>query len=78
MTHCGGGPSTDRFDLFTPLVDWVERGKTPATSRDGARRQPRAAARWSATRSRPLCEWPKVARYRGTGDLESAASFRCE
>jgi feruloyl esterase len=33
---------------------------------------------WSPTRSRPLCDWPKVARYRGAGDLESAESFRCE
>ena len=46
MTHCGGGPSTDRFDLFTPLVNWVERGEAPGgRDRDRARRQPRAAAR---------------------------------
>ncbi len=45
MTHCGGGPATDRFDLFSALVDWVERGKAPADrDRDGAGRQPRAAA----------------------------------
>ncbi len=30
MTHCGGGPATDRFDLFGALVDWVERGTAPA------------------------------------------------
>ena len=46
MTHCGGGPATDRFDLFTPLVDWVEHGKAPAAVTASARaRQPRAAAR---------------------------------
>jgi feruloyl esterase len=79
MTHCGGGPSTDRFDLFTALVDWVENGKAPtavvATARMENRELPQG---WSATRSRPLCDWPRVARYRGTGDLESAASFVCE
>jgi hypothetical protein len=79
MTHCGGGPSTDRFDLFTPLVNWVEHGEAPAavtaTVRADNRELPQG---WSPTRSRPLCEWPKVARYRGTGDLESADSFRCE
>ena len=79
MTHCGGGPSTDRFDLFTPLVDWVEHGKAPAgvtaTVRADNRELPQ---NWSPMRSRPLCSWPKVARYRGTGDLESAESFRCE
>ena len=29
MTHCGGGPSTDRAHLFGALVDWVEHGKAP-------------------------------------------------
>lgn len=79
MTHCGGGPSTDRFDLFTPLVDWVEHGKAPTAVTASARADNRELPQgWSPTRSRPLCDWPKVARYRGTGDLESAESFRCE
>jgi hypothetical protein len=34
---------------------------------------------WSATRTRPLCPYPKVARPKaGATDLESAASFSCE
>ena len=79
MTHCGGGPATDRFDLFGTLVDWVERGKAPdvvtATVRTDNAELP---AGWSPTRSRPLCDWPKVARYAGSGDLERAESFSCE
>jgi feruloyl esterase len=79
MAHCGGGPSTDRFDLFSALVDWVERDRPPqtviATVRADNRERPQG---WSETRSRPLCDWPTVARYRGAGDLESAASFTCE
>src|SRR6185503_15890345 len=79
MTHCGGGPATDQFDLFGALVDWVEHGKAPqavtATVRaDNAELPPD----WSKTRSRPLCDWPRVARYEGKGDVESAASFVCE
>jgi feruloyl esterase len=79
MTHCGGGPATDRFDAFGALVAWVEQGAAPGdliaeVRADNAERP----ADWSKTRSRPLCDWPKVARYRGTGDLESAASFVCE
>ena len=35
-------------------------------------------AAWSATRSRPLCPYPKVARYNGTGDINLAASFSCQ
>jgi feruloyl esterase len=79
MAHCGGGPATDRFDAFSALVAWVERGAAPgniaaSVRADNAELPPS----WSKTRSRPLCDWPKVARYRGTGDIESAASFVCE
>jgi len=79
MAHCGGGPATDRFDAFSALVAWVEQGTAPgnliATARAENQELP---ADWSKTRSRPLCDWPLVARYRGTGDLESATSFVCE
>ena len=79
MAHCGGGPSTDRFDLFSALVDWVERDRPPHTPIAIVRADNRELPQgWSPTRSRPLCNWPTVARYRGTGDLEAAASFSCE
>ena len=29
MAHCGGGPSTDQFDMLTALVAWVEHGEAP-------------------------------------------------
>jgi hypothetical protein len=78
MSHCSGGPTTDRFDLFGALVDWVEHGKAPGAVTASVRRDnPELPPDWSKTRTRPLCDWPKVARYKG-GDLESAASFRCE
>jgi len=35
-------------------------------------------ADWSATRSRPLCAYPTVARYTGQGSLEDASSFICQ
>ena len=35
-------------------------------------------ASWSATRTRPLCPWPKVARYKGSGSVEDAANFSCQ
>jgi len=79
MNHCSGGPATDRFDLFNVIVDWVEHKKAPGVVTAEARaNNAELPADWSKTRSRPLCEWPKVARYRGTGDLESAGSFQCE
>ncbi|WP_051631706.1 tannase/feruloyl esterase family alpha/beta hydrolase [Sphaerotilus natans] len=84
MNHCGGGPATDQFNLLQPLVDWVEKGQAPAgvTAQVRGPGNPGGAntelpAGWSPERSRPLCAWPKVARYAG-GDLERATSFRCE
>ena len=78
MAHCAGGPATDQFDALGALVDWVEQGKAPgallATVNAENKELPPA---WAKSRTRPLCAWPQVARYTG-GDLESAASFRCE
>ncbi|HWI11522.1 MAG TPA: tannase/feruloyl esterase family alpha/beta hydrolase, partial [Burkholderiaceae bacterium] len=85
MTHCSGGPSTDQFDMLTPLVAWVEQGTAPdsvvASARgagNAAAANPDVPADWSATRTRPLCAYPKVARYNGSGSIESAGSFSCQ
>lgn len=84
MDHCRAGPATDRFDALTPLVRWVEEGIAPdsitASARgasDAVEANPDVPASWSSTRSRPLCAYPKVARYKGSGDPEVAASFEC-
>ena len=29
-------------------------------------------------RTRPLCPWPKVAHYKGSGSTDEAANFACE
>ena len=85
MTHCSGGPTTDQFDMLTPLVNWVEKGQAPDSVVANARGPGNAAAvnvdvpaSWSATRSRPLCAYPKVTRYKGSGSIESADSFSCQ
>jgi pimeloyl-ACP methyl ester carboxylesterase len=84
MNHCSSGPATDQFDMLTPLVDWVERGIVPASVRAQVRGTGNVGganadvpASWSATRSRPLCPYPQVARYKGTGSVELADSFEC-
>ncbi|MES2613578.1 MAG: tannase/feruloyl esterase family alpha/beta hydrolase [Pseudomonadota bacterium] len=83
MNHCSGGPATDQFDMLAPLVQWVEQGKAPDTVLAQARGaganvvNTELPASWSANRTRPLCVYPKVARYNGTGDVESASSFSC-
>lgn len=85
MNHCSGGPATDQFDMLSALVNWVEKGQAPDSVVASARGAGNAGgvntelpASWSATRTRPLCAYPKVARYKGTGDVESASSFSCQ
>jgi feruloyl esterase len=72
MNHCSGGPSTSVFDAFGALVEWVERGKAPAYLVASAP----ADTPWPG-RTRPLCVFPTQARYKGTGSIESASSFKC-
>lgn len=84
MAHCSGGLATDQFDLLSPLVKWVEQGVPPqavvATARGAGNAggvNAELPADWSASRSRPLCAYPTVATYKGSGSLEDAASFSC-
>ena len=88
MAHCSGGPAADRFDLIDPLGDWVEKGSAPmavaaaargaGTSSITALVNTEVPATWSAGRTRPLCPYPTVARYNGSGDVENAANFTCK
>ena len=84
MGHVRGGPATDQFDGLGALVAWVEKGDAPDRIIATARGEGNAGgvnaevpADWSADRSRPLCPYPLVARYR-SGDPEVAASFVCK
>jgi len=85
MGHCSGGPATDQFDMLEPLVQWVEQGVAPDSVVASARGAGNAGgvnaevpAGWAANRTRPLCAYPKVARYNGSGSLDAAASFSCQ
>ncbi len=68
MNHCQGGPATDRFDALSALQAWVEEGRPPE--------QLVATGASFPGQSRPLCPYPKAARYTG-GDKASAESFSC-
>jgi feruloyl esterase len=77
VTHCGSGVGLDRFDALTALTDWVEKGVAPERLTVGANpANKELPASWSPTRTRPLCPWPRYAKYTA-GDLEQAASFDC-
>jgi feruloyl esterase len=66
MEHCVGGPGPNQFDKMSAIVDWVEKGNPPdriVAIRPG--------------RTRPLCPYPKVAKYSGSGSTDDAQNFVC-
>lgn len=63
MAHCVGGPGPNQFDKMSAIVDWVEKVKAPE--------------RIVAGRTRPLCPYPKVAKYSGSGSTDDAQNFVC-
>jgi feruloyl esterase len=71
MGHCSGGPGPNSFDHLTALEQWVEKGVAPdkliATHSTAGK----------IDRSRPLCLYPQVARWKGTGSSDDAANFTC-
>ena len=71
MFHCGGGVGPSTFDMLAALRDWVERGVAPD------RIQAAQVAGGKTVRTRPLCPYPQVARYKGPGSVDDAASFAC-
>lgn len=85
MGHCAGGPGASAFGqfgqptakgpkygVFDALESWEEHEAAPeaviATKYDKAGK---------VVMTRPLCPYPQVAKYRGTGDSSDAASFAC-
>jgi feruloyl esterase len=69
---CPGFGNAADFDSFGAIQEWVEKGKAPEkiiyTHRDSQRK---------AFRTRPVCAFPKTAKYNGKGDPNDAANFKC-
>lgn len=72
MAHCSGGEGPDSFDTISLMEKWVEQGNAPAqivaTQHDAA---------GQTDRTRPLCPYPQVVRYNGTGSIDEASNFSC-
>ena len=71
MTHCAGGLGPDQNDAVTAVIDWVEAGVVPD------RLEARKIVDGEIVRSRPLCPYPEVARYDGSGSIDTASNFQC-
>ena len=85
MEHCAGGPGPaafgqlgiptsggPKYGVFDALVDWVEKD-VPSGTIIGTK----YSADQKVLLTRPLCPYPQLARYKGTGDTNDAANFEC-
>ena len=72
VLHCAGGPGPDRVDWVEAIRAWVEDDQAPERLVAS-----KLAADGSATMTRPVCPYPQVAVYDGTGDSNDEASFAC-
>jgi feruloyl esterase len=92
MQHCGEGPGPDNFgqspmwnpdpgfNVRTALELWVEKGTAPAAiiATKQADGQPAAGSAPAApSMTRPLCPFPQLAKYKGSGDTNVAENFVC-
>jgi feruloyl esterase len=71
MAHCGGGVGPNQFDAVAALERWREAGTAPGEI---------VAAHVTnnkVDRTRPLCPYPQIAKYKGVGSTNDAANFAC-
>ena len=68
--HCGGGEA-GVTDMLSVIDQWVETGEAPdrIIAQSPANQKPM---------TRPLCPYPQVAKYKGSGSADDAANFECE
>jgi feruloyl esterase len=72
MGHCGGGDGPNSFDTLAALDQWVENGKAPEQMIASH------ATAGKTDRTLPLCAYPKLAAYTGSGSIDDDANFVCK
>jgi hypothetical protein len=87
MQHCGDGPGPNFFgersvpqgdpehDMAAALERWVEQGVAPGPIVATKYKDDRVYG--TVERTRPLCPFPQVAKYKGSGSTDEAANFVC-
>ena len=71
MNHCQGGVGTDTFDKIAVIEEWMAKGTAPAQIVASH------LTEGKVDRTRPLCPYPQVAVYQGSGSTDEAANFSC-
>jgi feruloyl esterase len=73
LGHCQGGAGPAPTDLQQAIERWVEHGVAP----DSLEATRASGGVNDEAFSRPLCRYPKIARYDGHGPPNDAGSFAC-
>jgi feruloyl esterase len=71
MMHCQGGAGPSTFDALTAVEKWREDGVAPMKIIASKN------VKGKVVETRPLCPYPTVAIYKGSGDTNDAANFAC-
>jgi feruloyl esterase len=71
MGHCAGGEGPSTFDVVAALDTWIDLKRAPE------RIEASRLTKGVADRTRPLCPYPAVAQYKGSGSTDDAANFVC-
>lgn len=78
--HCSiGGVGPKSFDALTAMENWVEKGQAP-DALPAALYNPKSPVvdvRQAPIRTMPLCKFPTMARYQGTGDVKDGKNWSC-
>jgi feruloyl esterase len=79
LQHFNGGPGPNTFGgtMMVALERWMEEGVAPG-SIIATKYKTDGDPRSGVVRTRPLCPYPRVARYKGTGSTDEAANFTCK
>lgn len=80
VAHCAGGNGPGNADYLSALDRWTESGTAPDTlvvTKPKSIYRAMAGLSTDSLMTRPVCAWPKVARYTGQGDVNLPASYSC-
>jgi feruloyl esterase len=74
---CPGFGNAEDFNTLKAVEQWVEKGIAPDKIILTHREQAKLGEQGKALKTRPVCAYPKIARYKGSGDAGDAANFLC-
>jgi len=73
MGHCGEGTGLNQFEMVAALDSWRQQGDAPKSIT-----AVRVDEHGHIDMSRPLCPYPQIAAYKGSGGIDDAQNYVCK